>query len=296
MSQPEIDALTERSPADVLWSRVNTAETFPGVVTPITWSMYGEALEWACRLGFNDLGIIPKSATGYGEVPGERLLGIFHGRLAVNVDIARRLMSGLPGVSGDDIERDLLGSVREGIPENGYPRRTPAVLMKGPWTLATRAREPRRIFDRSMERWSRCVGPDGPRVDPHRLLLEGLADHSYAARLQGRTRMLLQASVSGMVAIAESAGMPEAASSLMASSEGPKKPRSPTTCTSLPTIDSAGDVHRTARLPRPQQQRTLLSLLARGHRPLERLLPAMRDAQPPVERRAEAAASSESGP
>ena len=53
-----LDALTDRSPDGVLWSRVNSAETFPGVLTPITWSVYREALETSVRAGFFDLGVV----------------------------------------------------------------------------------------------------------------------------------------------------------------------------------------------------------------------------------------------
>jgi hypothetical protein len=76
-------------------------------MTPITWSFYGEVMEVNLRRGFAGLGVIPAAATVYPPTTDGRLVRIFHGRLTLNVDVVRRLMGGLPGASGGDIERDL---------------------------------------------------------------------------------------------------------------------------------------------------------------------------------------------
>ena len=289
-----LDALTDRSAEGVLWTRVNSAETFPGVVTPTTWSFYGEALESAIRKGFWDLGIIPAAASEYPDRVDERIIGIFHGRIAVNVDVTRRLMSGLPGVSGDDIERDMLGSVREAAEVEGYPHRLPAVLLKTPWRLTAGAREPGRLLRECSRWWRERVGPDGPRegVPPRVLLEEALANHGRTSRLQGRTRILFQASASLLTALAEQAGEPDAVSSLMSGAAGTDE------------AAVADDLHLLARDRLPlatflerhgfhgPNSSELSSLSWReDSRPVERLLGAVRESTPSADRRAGATAA-----
>src|SRR5262245_27004886 len=103
------DPLTDTSPPGVLWSRVNFAEAAPGVMIPASWSFFGELMDVSGRKGFCDLGVIPWSVTAYPADVGKRLFGVFAGYPAINVEVVRSIMGGLPGTSGDDVERDMLG-------------------------------------------------------------------------------------------------------------------------------------------------------------------------------------------
>src|SRR5262249_30182652 len=159
-------------PPDVLWTRVNSNEAVPGVMTPITWSFYGPTLETYGRSGYADFGVIPWSAVRWSDDVAERFIGVFHGRLSINVNEVRKMMSGLPGIRGDDIERDMLGSVRTGVVDERYPGRTAAVAWRAPLTLARFGRAPRRGCEDNERWWAASVGRDGPRagIDPRALL------------------------------------------------------------------------------------------------------------------------------
>lgn len=287
-----VNTLDERSPQGVLWTRINSAESLPGVLSPATWSFYGGMLERSLRAGFADLGIIPRTAAVRPEAQAERMLGIFHGRIAINVNATRRVMAGFPGVDGDQIERDLLGATRLDVHDNTYRFRLPVILAKAPWRLIAGAREPAHNHAATHAWWCARVTRNGPRtgVDPRELLCEALEGFGRAVRLQGQTRMVFQASASQLTALAVRAGEPEAASTLLAGSANTEESR------------TADDLHLLAH-----DQLDLETFLARhgfhgpnsgelfsrswreNPEPLVRSLARVASAEPPNERRARAA-------
>lgn len=202
----QIDPLHETSPPGVLWTRANTSEALPGVLTPLCWSFYGPLAETNVRRGLADLGIVPRFATRYPTDVADRLLGIFHGRYALNVGVLRNLMVGFPGVRGDDVERDILGAVREGVHDAGFGRRLHAVVWRAPARFLTTGRDSTRLCHGHRVWWGWRVGPGGPLIDPYRLLDEAVDRFGAAIRLQGRTRMLFQATTTQLTALAAEAG------------------------------------------------------------------------------------------
>ena len=205
-----IDALTERSPDGVLWSRVNTAEAAPGVLFPITWSFYGPAIEVSARVGFADLGLLARADAIRPTAIEDRMFGLFYGRYSLNVNVVRALMSALPGVTGDDVERDIMGSAREGVVDPDHSGRLPAILAKLPLRVALGGRQPARMRADSQRWWTERVGAAGPRrgVASRALLDESLKRFGAAIRLQGWMRMMLQGFGAQLVALAERVGQP----------------------------------------------------------------------------------------
>ncbi|MDT7599645.1 MAG: hypothetical protein QOK26_1722, partial [Pseudonocardiales bacterium] len=57
------DPLIQSSPPGVLWTRGNSAEAAPGVLTAMNYSFYGQLSEVNVRRALYGLGVIPRSAT-----------------------------------------------------------------------------------------------------------------------------------------------------------------------------------------------------------------------------------------
>lgn len=287
------DGLTCRSSDHILWTRCNTAEAVPGVMTPLTWSFYTYPVEVGLRAGTYDLGLIPASARRFPDDADERLLGSFHGRFTVNVNASRKVFGAMPGLTADDVERDLLGSVRTEVADGTFPRRGPALLTRIPYVVLTWRGEPRRHLYATRQFWRQSVGPDGlrPGLRPEAVLWETLERCTVMPRYQVKMRMLLQAVTARLRRLAEEAGDPSAVGALLAGAAGTEESA------------FADDLHRVAHgvlsldhfvadhgyqgpnsgLPDARSWRE-------DRRPLERLLAALADAEAPWARRARAGA------
>ncbi|MDT7567207.1 MAG: hypothetical protein QOG76_5831, partial [Pseudonocardiales bacterium] len=66
------DPLIQSSPPGVLWTRGNSAEAAPGVLTAMNYSFYGQLSEVNVRRALYGLGVIPRSATGFFPDAGDR--------------------------------------------------------------------------------------------------------------------------------------------------------------------------------------------------------------------------------
>lgn len=98
------------------WTRTNTAEAFPGVLTPLGWTFAYEPLERAFREGMVRIGVLPASEREPPRAIDLRFIGAAHyGRLAISIDAYRNLADRMPGNSGDAFERQFFGSVRPGV-------------------------------------------------------------------------------------------------------------------------------------------------------------------------------------
>jgi pyruvate,water dikinase len=97
--------------------------------------IWGEAAEIGWLFSMQVFGVLPASAKPSRDT-NDWGCAVFYGRPAINVDVVRATVASLPGVSGDDFERDLCGSVRSDAPPvKGDPRRIPIILAKAPLTL-----------------------------------------------------------------------------------------------------------------------------------------------------------------
>lgn len=220
--QGPADPLTYDSPAGVCWTRTNMAEAAPGILTPTGWSFYGKLIDLNSRRGFAQLGVLPRSALAYPDDVGQHLIGTFHGRACLNVTVLRSMMSGLPGVRGDDVERDIVGSSRPGVVDPGYGRRLPFVLTKAPLALARSGHAAATVLKTTTTWWTRRFGATGivDGTDPRTALAEA-ADHFGAAIVaQGRNRLLYQGATSQLTALAQRVDRPELTSALLAATAG----------------------------------------------------------------------------
>ena len=129
----------------VAWTRSNTAEAMPGVPTPLSWTFWYPALELGARAMYADLGALSRRDVRIPESVDERLIAVFYGRPAANVDAARRVADAMPGTSGDAIEEQLFGTRRPGVSSRPQWRRYPVVLAKAPGQLLRSAHRLRRL-------------------------------------------------------------------------------------------------------------------------------------------------------
>ncbi|HUR72977.1 MAG TPA: PEP-utilizing enzyme [Sporichthya sp.] len=129
------------SSPSVAWSTINAGEAIPGVVTTLTWSLFGERTERGLRGAFCDLGVLTEHQISRPAVPDERVWDIFFGRAAANLETFRALADKMPGTSGDAMESQLFGTVRPGVSSRTRFQRYPVVAAKAPmamWGVAGR--------------------------------------------------------------------------------------------------------------------------------------------------------------
>jgi pyruvate,water dikinase len=90
-----------------LYTRGNVGEVFPDVVTPLTWSLCGAAVENAWRRAWIEFGLVAP-----GDFDVERVLvGVAGGYAYLNMSYIRLLGVRTPGSSVKQIDKSLLGEV-----------------------------------------------------------------------------------------------------------------------------------------------------------------------------------------
>lgn len=119
-----------------LWSITNVSEATPDTLSPLCWSVWGRALEEGVLWSMYTFGVMTRKEIVMSDDPNELKTAAIYGRQAFNVDAVRRMVAPMPGVSPDDLERDIMGGVREGVPkEPTKPWRLPIIMTKTPWSM-----------------------------------------------------------------------------------------------------------------------------------------------------------------
>ena len=160
MSTSHDDPTHGVSAADTLWTRVNTSEATPGVITPLA------------------LGLLPLRRAGHAQPArttgvsttsrrssclhsvDDNWTGAFFGRVALNVDALREMYDRMPGTSADEFELTMLGSVRP----DAKSRPTPSVMHASSSGATRSSRRSRRTIERlyvEVDAWWKAeVHPD----------------------------------------------------------------------------------------------------------------------------------------
>lgn len=161
MSIPVSDPIRGTSEPGRYWTTTNLGEAVPDIMTPMCWSVWGRQAELGWLHSMYAFGVLPKSKVVVSPDTNDHGLAVFYGRQALNVDAIRKIMADLPGMSPDDFERDLMGSVREDAPKyDGSLKRLPVIMVKAPKALRGTGGELRRKYDETYEWWLRDVyGP-----------------------------------------------------------------------------------------------------------------------------------------
>ncbi|WP_288337369.1 PEP-utilizing enzyme [uncultured Gordonia sp.] len=142
------------------WTTANVDEGLPGIVTPLTWSLYFPPTEQTMRDCWVDLGVMPRSSRPIPEDVDRRFLSVAFGHAIANVDNMGQMAARVPGGSAAMMEEQLFGSVQAGgLPEpRGWAkvRRYPIVAIKFPIALR-RATKEFRFMAAETEQWWRTT-------------------------------------------------------------------------------------------------------------------------------------------
>jgi pyruvate,water dikinase len=202
--------LTCVSRPETAWTTVNVAEATPGVQTPLAWSLWSTASERGIRTGFFQLGVLRRAEIEPPAAVDGRIMGIFHGYVAANVDAFRTIADRTPGSSGNGVEQQLFGSVRPGMADHRTLRRYPVAMFKTPWTIAVLGRRLAALRQQVLPWWVTVTAPqvlDELSSAPARFR-EAAAMFEKAFTMQICARMLGQGLYDAIVRLARSVGRP----------------------------------------------------------------------------------------
>ncbi|MHB8694451.1 MAG: PEP-utilizing enzyme [Solirubrobacteraceae bacterium] len=113
MSGP--DPLDSKSDAGLHWTRGNVGEAFPGVQTPLSWTVVAPAIEYGAREAAYAIGAFSAAERAVPAHCADRIVRIFRGRVAANVEYVTVVGDRLPGTSGQEVARSIFGYVPDDI-------------------------------------------------------------------------------------------------------------------------------------------------------------------------------------
>ena len=135
------------------WSTTNTGEALPGVMTPLNWSFWKRGGEGGIRIALVATGALPRRELAAPVDERERILGLFHGRLAGNVDFMGRFGDRLPGTSGAAVAEQLLGRLPDDFVSEPTLRRLPMVAASLPRAVLRSPRAVRALARETSSWW-----------------------------------------------------------------------------------------------------------------------------------------------
>jgi phosphohistidine swiveling domain-containing protein len=186
------DVLHEDIGDTSLWTRVNIAEAFPGVPTPLTWSWAGPASDIGVCGAWVRMGVLPRRRSERQPIVSDRMVAIYHGRAVLNLGVLREIGDAIPGTSGNDVERQLFSSEAVNEPDHPNRRRYPLVAAKLP-AVVVRARRALLWGLSRTERWWResvaALSCAPPALLPQALLSESFARYRDLTTLQTITSL-----------------------------------------------------------------------------------------------------------
>ncbi|MFE5708246.1 PEP-utilizing enzyme [Rhodococcus koreensis] len=212
------DPVRGRTEANRYWTITNVSEATPDILSPLCWSVWGRGMNYSWVKSMYDFGVLKKKevVVVVGD-PDRCATGSFFGRQAVNVDLVRGVLSRLPGVNADDVERDLLGSARSDAPVvAGASLRAPIVLCKFPTEMMRLDRAVRRLYADQAAWWREHVySVDSDQEFSAAAALQRLkaatSRFETAMTLHAKVRFLLPVAERPVHAAAGAAGVPDLA-------------------------------------------------------------------------------------
>lgn len=218
------DPLHEQSGPATFWSTVNLAEAIPGVPTPMSWSIFSIGNEVSVPYAYHRLGVLPRRLTGRADSVDDRFAAIFYGRAAMNVTHLRQIADLTPGTSGDAMEEQLLGSVRDGVPSQNSWSRLPFVLARFPLEAARLPLRLRRLHRDQHRWWSTETQRSNP-APSLRLLAQSVDRFDAAMRVHIIAVAVTQALFEQITRLARAAGDPGLVTQLAAGYGGYEEAR-----------------------------------------------------------------------
>ncbi|HWF56108.1 MAG TPA: PEP/pyruvate-binding domain-containing protein [Solirubrobacteraceae bacterium] len=124
------DPLHHTSPPGIHWTTTNLGETAPGVLSPLSWTLWGTAGESAIRVAAHNLGVLDDEEVKLPTRVDERYVKAFYGRAAMQVEYLATLGNRMPGTTGQEAVRSILGDVPEDIDYTPTRERWPVIARK----------------------------------------------------------------------------------------------------------------------------------------------------------------------
>ncbi|MFI9406885.1 PEP-utilizing enzyme [Nocardia sp. NPDC052316] len=204
------ELLKGESPPDIYWSRVNCDEAATDILSPLCWSYWRNGIEWGTRAGWSKIGLLSPAQVMIPQAPSERIVNCFYGRMAINVHTTCRLMGAVPGASPEDIERDLLGSVRTDAPTI-EPMRIPKgrLALKGITNVIRHTTTVRRLHAEQFAWWSHIVANEPASSDLRLYLDESLSRFCQAMEVHTVSRTFVLGAQARLSAATRKAGRPD---------------------------------------------------------------------------------------
>ena len=127
------DVLHEPDTTDGHWSTDNVGEAAPGVLTPLSWSIWRTVGDRAPREVAFRLGAF--SRRDRRDFPD--IIRPFYGRIAIRMEFVGLIGDRMPGVTGEEAVRSLCGRVPETMTFTPTGKRYPAIAGKLPRSMFT---------------------------------------------------------------------------------------------------------------------------------------------------------------
>lgn len=176
------------------WSTTNASEALPGVVTPLTWSIFGDGVERSMRGAFADMGVLRESECVPPARTEQRLWDLWYGRAAGNLNTFRFVGDRTPGTSGDAVEEQIFGRVRPGVTSKKVYTRYPVVAVKMPYNALCCQARLRKATATIYPWWQQSVGVGRPTelAQAQALLREAVRNFEQVMRPHTLAAMLCQ--------------------------------------------------------------------------------------------------------
>ncbi len=201
------------------WSRANEKGVFPGVATPLNWSIWGEIGERSVRRAAYDLGLLAEHELELPDSVDDWMWSIFYGRPAANVGSWRALYErGLTNAgAGEAAQRQVFGATAGAAPAAAVINRRAEVASKRPQVQRTAPERMSRLRSEA-EIWWRAATSAPALADPGRcrtLFAEAVDWFERADREHIVVSLLATQAVTEISTAAERAELPDAANALM---------------------------------------------------------------------------------
>jgi phosphohistidine swiveling domain-containing protein len=124
------DSLMGESPPGCYWSRSNVGEALPGVLTPLMWGFWAPTCERTPRESAYRIGAMTRAERMVPALWRDRYFQVFYGRAAIRIDYNATVGDRVPGTTGRDAVRGVLGTVPDDLELHPTRRRYPIVAVR----------------------------------------------------------------------------------------------------------------------------------------------------------------------
>jgi pyruvate,water dikinase len=148
------DNLNDPSADHLYWSTDNMGEAAPGVLSPLGWSLWGHIGELAAREALYRAGALTAAERAMPSSVDDRVVRVFCGRMAMQVQFLATVGNRMPGTSGQQVAEGIFGRVPEELDYTPTRSRYPAVAAKLPGVATFAPGQVRRLA-RETDAWWR---------------------------------------------------------------------------------------------------------------------------------------------